>query len=133
MAKNVLTLGGGSDSFRHNVAPTYNQPVIRQIGDRQNERAENAAGPSDDNSGSSSAAPSSPKPSMAVTAQSGDLIVQSMRLSSTKSIDVDGDLFRFGRNDRRVTLTPQRQSTLEMTRSLRLEACGVHSRDEIVA
>ena len=66
--------------FRHNVAPTYNQPVIRQVGDRQNEaRDENTRAPSDHTAAKAPSSPKSPKSSTSITAQPGELIVQSMR------------------------------------------------------
>ena len=60
---------------RHNVAPTYVQPVIRQLGDR-NEPAPDHQGPAETDM-SSINLPTSPKSSE--TAKPGDLIVQSMK------------------------------------------------------
>ena len=65
---------------RHNVAPTYNQPVIRQIGER-NDQAQDIQPPNttsiDAQPISGTTSPTSPKSTS--TAKRGDLIVQSMR------------------------------------------------------
>jgi len=70
---------------RHNVAPTYNQPVIRQVGER-NDRAQDASAAANstiadaDTDNNTTVPPTSPKSSFS-TAKRGDLIVQSMRYS----------------------------------------------------
>jgi hypothetical protein len=58
---------------RFNVAPTYNQPVIRQLGER-GDSAHGARPPSD----SSAEAPAAPKLTTSF-GKPGDVIVQSMR------------------------------------------------------
>ena len=67
-------------TYRHNVAPTYNQPVIRQIGER-NDPAQDAQPPrtasADTQPTTDTTFPTSPKST--TTAKPGDLIVQSMR------------------------------------------------------
>lgn len=75
----------GSANSSHNVAPTYNQPVIRQVGERNNQGAQDAQPPpeepsqaaaesSADHSAASTLQPTSPS-----KAKPGDLIIQSMR------------------------------------------------------
>ena len=77
--------------YSHNVAPTYVQPVIRQVGDRNNDRNDASADsqhssdtPAD--SSISTDAPQLPKSptkdswsKIHITAKPGDLIVQSMK------------------------------------------------------
>lgn len=58
----------------HNVAPTYIQPVIRQLGDR-NDPAPDRQPPPDTESSVDPPTSSQPKE----TAKAGDLIVQSMK------------------------------------------------------
>jgi len=76
----------GPANWSHNVAPTYNQPVIRQIGDRNNQGTQNAQPPVEDSSevpieapADDSVANAPVSPSSPSKAKSGDLIVQSMR------------------------------------------------------
>ena len=59
--------------FRHNVAPTYNQPVIRQLGERHDQIQDNETVVTDAEKTSTHNLRASS------TAQPGDLIVQSMR------------------------------------------------------
>lgn len=73
-----------SANSSHNVAPTYNQPVIRQVGERNNQGAQDAQSPPEEPS--QAAAESSTNDSAASTlptspskAKPGDLIIQSMR------------------------------------------------------
>jgi hypothetical protein len=70
----------GPLTTRHNVAPTYNQPVIRQIGERhdpaQDAQSSNTAS-ADSQPTTNTTSPTSPKST--TTAKPGDLIVQSMR------------------------------------------------------
>src|SRR5271168_1243011 len=70
------------NNLSHNVAPTYNQPVLRQVGDRNNPgtqdvlpavEAANEA-PADASAGSPPTSPTSSS-----KAKPGDLIIQSMR------------------------------------------------------
>src|SRR5271170_435707 len=83
------------NNLSHNVAPTYNQPVLRQVGDRNNQGAQDAQPPADaptetpadaprDNPPASPTSPSKTKP--------GDLIIQSMRcrVPLYRLMDVDG-------------------------------------------
>jgi len=70
----------------HNVAPTYNQPVIRQIGDRNNQGTQEAQPVLDASSETAVEAPadlSGAKTASSLSSPSkakpGDLIVQSMR------------------------------------------------------
>ena len=76
MATDVSALISTSLTNRHNVAPTYNQPVIRQLGERDGAAQDARHPPSETTSAD---VPTSPE--SASTAKPGDLIVQSMRFT----------------------------------------------------
>jgi hypothetical protein len=70
------------NNLSHNVAPTYNQPVLRQVGDRNNPGTQDvlpavettAEAPAEASTGNPPTSPTSP-----FKAKPGDLIIQSMR------------------------------------------------------
>src|SRR5271170_3065859 len=70
------------NNLSHNVAPTYNQPVLRQVGDRNNPGTQDvlpAVEVTNEAPAEASTINPPPSPASPSKAQPGDLIIQSMR------------------------------------------------------